>query len=93
MVKNNSYIVNTLLMSDEAYFPVSVYANQQNCHYWAPNNSHELHQCLLYSAKVTAWSAVSSHGVIGPYFFENAEGHTVTECRALHGHAGYISAQ
>jgi hypothetical protein len=64
-------------MSDEAYFPVSVYVNQQNCHYRAPNNSHELHQCLLYSAKVTVWSAVSSHGIICPYFFENAEGHTV----------------
>jgi len=24
------------------------------------------------------WFAVSSHGIIGPYFFENAEGHTVT---------------
>ena len=27
---------------------------------------------------MTVWSAVSSHGIIGPYFFEHAEGHTVT---------------
>jgi hypothetical protein len=27
---------------------------------------------------VTVLCAISSHGIIGPYFFENAEGHTVT---------------
>jgi len=65
-------------MSDEAYFPVPGCVNKQKCRYWDSSDPHELHQCLLYSAKVTVWSAVSSHGIIGPYFFENAEGHTVT---------------
>jgi len=46
-VKNNSNLMNTLLMSDKAHFHVSGYVNKQNCHYWAPNNPHELHQCLL----------------------------------------------
>jgi len=52
LVKNKSNIVNTLLMSSDAHFRVSGYVNKHNCHYWAPNNPHELHHCLLHSAKV-----------------------------------------
>jgi len=79
LVKNNSNIVDTLLMSDEAHFYVSGYVNRQNCCYWAPNNPHELHQCPLHCERVTVWCAVYSHGIFGPYFYENAEGHTVTD--------------
>ena len=57
---------------------VSGYENKQNCCYWAPNNPHELHQYPLHSAKVTVWCEVYSDSIIGPYFFENAKGHTVT---------------
>jgi hypothetical protein len=39
---------------------------------------HELHQHPVHRAKVTVWCAVSSHGIIGPYCFENAKGLTVT---------------
>ena len=77
LAKNNSDIINTLLMSDEAQVHVSGYVNKQNYHYWAPNNPHDLHQHPLHSAKVTVWCAVSSHGIIGPYCSENAEGRTV----------------
>ena len=49
LVKNNSDTVNTLLMSDEDHFHVSGYVNKHNCRYWAPNNTHELHQCPLCS--------------------------------------------
>ena len=77
-MKNESDVVNTLLMSSVAHFRVSGYVNKQNCRYWAPNNRHELPQCPLHSAKVTLWCEVYSYGIIGPYFFENAKGHTVT---------------
>jgi hypothetical protein len=50
---------------------------KQNCHYWAPKKSHESHQRPLHSAKVIAWCAISSNGITGPCFFENAEGRTV----------------
>ena len=65
-------------MSDKAPFHLSGYVNRQNFCYWAPNNPHELLQCLLYSARVTVYCAVSFHGIIGPYFFENVEEHTGT---------------
>ena len=76
LVKNNSDKVNILLMSDEAHFPVSGYVNKQKCRYWTLNNPRELRQRP--SVTVTVWCAVSSHGIIGPYFFENEEGRTVT---------------
>jgi hypothetical protein len=65
-------------MSDEVHFCMPGYVNKQNGHYWAPNNPPELHQCPLYNAKVTGWCAISPHGIIGPYFFENVEGHTLS---------------
>ena len=76
--ENNSDVVNTSLISDEAHFHVSGYVNKHNCRYWAPNNTHELQQRPLHSAKVTVCCAVYSHDIIGPYFFKNEEGHTVT---------------
>jgi hypothetical protein len=78
LVKNNGDIVNTLVMSNEAHFLVSGYVNEENCQDWAPNNPHELHQHPLHSAKVTLLCAVYSRGIIGPYLYENTEGHTVT---------------
>ena len=78
LVKNNSDIVNALLLLDEAHFHVSGHVNKQNCHYWAPNNPHELHHHPLHSAKVTVQCEVYSHGFIGPYFFENVKRRTVT---------------
>jgi hypothetical protein len=37
-----------------------------------------LHQKPLHSEKVTVWCGVSAFGVLGPYFFENATGQSVT---------------
>jgi len=70
--------VNALLISDEAHFRMCGYVNKQNCHYWAPNNPCELHQCPQHSAKVTMWCAVSFENINGPCFFENVEEHAIT---------------
>jgi hypothetical protein len=78
LVKNNGDIVHAWLMSDKAHFRLSGYVNKQNFHFWAPNNPHELHQRPLHSARVTVYYAVSFHGIIGSYFFENVEDHTGT---------------
>ena len=66
-------------MSDDAYIHVFGYVNKQNCRYWAPDNPHELHHCPLHCEKVTVRCAVYFHGSFGPYFYENAEGCTVTD--------------
>jgi len=64
-------------MSIKAHFHVSGNVNKQNCRYWSPDNAHEFHQRPLHSAKVAVWCEVYSHGIIGPYFIKNMEGHTV----------------
>jgi hypothetical protein len=57
---------------------MSGYVNKQNCRDWAHNNTHELQEGSLHSSQVTAWCTISSHGDIGPCFFDKARGRTVT---------------
>jgi hypothetical protein len=45
--------------------------------YWATDNPRELHQRPLHSPRVTVCCAISSVGIIGPWFFEKNE-QTVT---------------
>ena len=65
------------VMSDEAHFHLNSTVNKQNCHYWSPDNPHNIHQRPLHSDRVTVWCAVAPFGIIGPYFFEE-NGVTVT---------------
>lgn len=67
-----------LLMSDEAHFHLSGHVNKQNSRFWATENPQILHETPLHPQKVTVWCAVCSLTVIGPYFFEDEDGDTVT---------------
>lgn len=67
-----------ILFSDEAHFHLNGAVNKQNCRYWGNNNPREKHQQPLHSPKVTVWAAMSAHGIIGPFFFEDANHRTVT---------------
>lgn len=67
-----------IFFSDEAHFHLNGDVNRQNCRYWSDTNPKLKHQKPLHSPKVTVWAALSARGVIGPYFFENERGHTVT---------------
>ena len=63
--------------SDEAHFHLFGCVNKQNIRYWSAENPRELHQIPLHCERVTVWCAISSVGIIGPYFFEENE-RTVT---------------
>jgi hypothetical protein len=69
---------NHVLMMDEANFRLCGNVNSQNCHYWATENPHNIHQKPLHSAKVIVWCGAASFGVVGPYFFEDKAGRAVT---------------
>lgn len=71
-------INHNLWFSDEAHFHLCGYTNKQNYRYWNSENPQELHQKPLHSPRVTVWCAISSMGIIGPYFFENNDGNAVT---------------
>ena len=77
-INENDHLLHNLWMSDEAHFHLSGYVNKQNFRYWSDNNPRRLHERPLYSEKVTVWCAISSLGIIGPYFFEDEDGHAVT---------------
>ena len=86
LFEDNPRLIHNLWMSDEAHFHMSGYVNKQNYRYWAEANPHQLHERPLHSAKVTVWCAISSKGIIGPYFFEddNEKPVTVTSERYAH---------
>lgn len=71
-------LLNVLIMSDEAHFHLSGKVNKQNFRYWSSENPKELHERPLYSKKVTVWCGVARFGIIGPYYFEDGRGNTVT---------------
>lgn len=54
------------------------YVNKQNCHTWGSKNPQATIELPLHPQTVTFLCALSSGGVIFPYFFENAQGATVT---------------
>lgn len=68
----------TTSFCNEAHFHLNGMANQQNFCYWALENLRELHERPLHNPKLTVWCTVGKTGVIGPYFFEDRNGNTVT---------------
>ncbi|CAK1589781.1 unnamed protein product [Parnassius mnemosyne] len=67
-----------IFFSDEAHFHIGGYVNKQNFRYWDIFNPRKLHEEPLHKPKVTVWCAISASAIIGPYFFENERGQTVT---------------
>jgi len=65
-------------MSVEAHFHSFGFVNKQNFRYWSATNPIELHDRPLHSSKVTVWCAISSFGIIDPYFFEDERERAVT---------------
>lgn len=59
-----------ILWSDEASFKLNGHINRHNCVYWNEDNLHHVIQKDVNLPGVTVWCAISSSGVIGPYFFE-----------------------
>ncbi|GFW94671.1 uncharacterized protein TNCV_4247111 [Trichonephila clavipes] len=67
-----------ILFSDEAHFWLNGYVNKQNCRIWSEANSQVYVETPLHPEKLTVWCALWAGGIIGPYFFQNDEGHNVT---------------
>lgn len=75
---NRFFSFDKILFSDETHFCINAFVNLQNCCYWDSETPKLKHQKPMQSPKVTVWSAISGRGVIGPFFFENAQGQNVT---------------
>lgn len=67
-----------IIFSDEAHFQLDGYVFKQNCRYSSDESPMELQPATQYAEKVTVWCGFWCGGVIGPYFFENDAGQSVT---------------
>ena len=67
-----------LWTSDEAHFHHDGQVNSKNNIYWGTKAPIQVTQKPLHSPKVTVWAALSGKETIGPFFFENENGITVT---------------
>jgi hypothetical protein len=59
--------------SDEAWFILIGYGNNQNNRYWSPESPHSVHGVSCSDVNVVVWCAVSAQRIIGPmlYFLWN----------------------
>ena len=55
--------------TDEADFYLNGVVNKKKFRFWARELPHTLHEKEYYGAKVNVWTAISTHGIIGPFFF------------------------
>ncbi|GFT16821.1 putative transposable element [Trichonephila clavipes] len=72
-----------ILFSDEAHFWLNGYVNKQNCRIWSETNPQVYVETPLHPENLTVWCALSTGGIILPYFFKNDEGHNALQSMSL----------
>ena len=78
MLDEDPQMLNNIIFSDEAHFSLSGNTNTWNSRYWDLDNPDFFIEMPLHSPRVSAWAGIWSHGIIGPFFFEDEQGATVT---------------
>lgn len=77
-MKKRPDIADITWFSDEAHFYLNSQVNKRNCRYWGTQKPDFCLERSLHSDKVTVWAALSSSGIIGPFFFEDENGDAET---------------
>lgn len=63
-------LIDSIWWSDESSFNLAGEVNRHNCVYYATENPNVTIIKPIKSPSLTVWAAISSIGLIGPYFFE-----------------------
>lgn len=66
----NIGLTDVIWFSDEAHFTLDGHVNKQNMRFWGTSKPDFYEERPLHSQKVTVWAALSSAGIIGPFFYE-----------------------
>jgi hypothetical protein len=66
------------LFSDEAHFNLHGVVNTQNGITWAKDNPRLSIKTTFDPAEVNDWVGLAAWGLVGPFFFEDHKGNTVT---------------
>ena len=77
-VRENGAFLNDIWFTDECHFHLSGLVNPQNRVYSGNEIPDLCFQRPLHSVKCTAWMAISRHGLIGPFWFEDTDGNALT---------------
>ena len=67
-----------IIFLDEAHFVFGGYVNKQNYRIWGTENPQAYIEKPTHPKRVTVWCGFWCRGIIGPFFFENKQGETVT---------------
>ena len=70
--------LNDIWFSDKAHFLLSGQVNSKNRIFWGTAAPNEVLQRPLHSKKCTEWVAMSTHGIIGSFWFEDENGEPLT---------------
>lgn len=77
--------LDSIIWTDEASFKLSgVVNNRRNTVFWAHESPHHAIEKRLNQPGLTVWAGISSHGIIGPIFFNetiNGERYSITPYR------------
>ena len=73
-MKENDQITDVIWFSDEANFHLNAQVNKSNCRFWGSEKPDLYLEKTLHGEKVTAWVAMTSAGIVGPFFFEDKIG-------------------
>lgn len=71
-VSEDSTYIDKIWWSDEAIFKLNGHINRHNCVYWSAENPHVAIEKEVNLPGVTVWCAISSSGIIGPFFFDTS---------------------
>ena len=67
-----------IIFSDQDHFDLGGYINNQNCRTWSTEIPHGYIEKPTHPKRITVCCGFWSRGKIGPFFFENGQGETVT---------------
>ena len=76
--RHDPQFLHSIFFSDEASFHLTGSVNRQNERYWGIENPRALVETKSFTPKVNVWVAMSSRHIIGPFFFEDEEGKSLT---------------
>ena len=79
-LENDHNFLQKVHFTDECHAHLYGVMNKQDFRYWGTENPKDdlIEETPRSVRKVTVWVAIGWYGVIGPYFFENENGETVT---------------
>ena len=78
MIEDVSYFLTDIWFLDETQFYLSGHVSWKNNVYWGSDPPDMVLQRPLHSVRCTAWVAMSTHGIIGTFWFEDDSGNALS---------------